>query len=56
MDRHRVGRVSVNTGIFFFYVVQLEIYPKEWKKGYINPIFKAGERFDHYNELFRQTF
>ena len=32
-----------NTGIFC--ALQLGIYPKEWKKGYINPIFKAGETF-----------
>ena len=30
-------------------VLQLGIYPKEWKKRYINPIFKTGERFDPSN-------
>ena len=34
---------------FFFYALQLGIYPEEWKKGYINPIFKAGERCDPSN-------
>ena len=57
-------------GYFLFYALQLGIYPKEWKRGYKNLIFKAGERFDpsnyrgagrggaggHYYDLFRQTF
>ena len=30
-------------------LIQLGIYPKEWKKRYINPIFKAGERLDPSN-------
>lgn len=30
-------------------VLQLEIYPKEWKMGYITPIFKSGDRFDSSN-------
>ena len=29
--------------------LQLGIYPAEWKKGYISPIFKSGERFDPSN-------
>ena len=30
-------------------VLQLGIYPKEWKMGYITPIFKSGDRFDSSN-------
>ena len=30
-------------------VLQLEIYPKEWKMGYTTPIFKSGDRFDSSN-------
>ena len=30
-------------------ILQLGIYPTEWKKGYISPIFKSGGRFDPSN-------
>ena len=30
-------------------ILQLGIYPSEWKKGYLNPIYKAGPRSDPSN-------
>ena len=30
-------------------VLQQGIYPKGWKVGYINPIFKSGDRLDQSN-------